>query len=118
MKLKDMSIPTITLKTGDQISMTKLETTRTTASRRFVSPDLFRDNESLVLDRARLPAGSPVPPVGAISFESKEPSLPRDMTLLFKSAAVAAQDWLSSCSALVGYRLGLFLAHGPWQPDG
>jgi hypothetical protein len=39
------------------------------------------------------------------------------MTLLFSSVAVAAQDWLSSCSALVGYRLGLFLAHGPWQPD-
>jgi hypothetical protein len=84
---------------------------------RVSSPDLFAPNESLLLDieRARRLTRS-VPPIAAVSYVVKKSSPFENLSTLMDACAQCVANVIYDNTGLDGYRVGLLVANGTWQP--
>ena len=85
--------------------------------RKIVATDLFSENEILQFQSQLLQQANKQPEIGAIGIVVEETKIPRDLKVLDKICAENAIPLIFDNTFLTEYKLWLFLAHEPWQPN-
>jgi len=96
-----------------------VETSEVMDTRKDIAPDVFVENKCVNFDKSRaLQITHAIPELAAVCIVATELELPREMELLDKACADYAIPLVFDNPRMNrDYKVWLFAAHGPWQPN-